>query len=46
MYLASTLPGPSHLQNLNQKRKVLSVFKMDLGLNNSIFSIGFEMFRI
>ena len=46
MYLTSTLPGPSHLKNLNQKRKVSSVFGMDLGLNNSIFSIGFEMFRI
>ena len=45
-----SLVGPNHLQNLTPKCKILNVFGFKLqvkgGLNNLIFSVGFEMLKI
>ena len=45
------LPGPNHLQlNFDTKMQVVTCFRLKLqvkgGLNNLIFSIGFQMSKI
>ena len=44
------LPGPNHSQNLTAKCKILTCFGLKLqakrGLNNLIFSVGFQMLKI